>query len=80
MSKIRQEGKKKKKKKNNKKKNYAEHIFSLNRIFSLHKGSHHLLRAVALFPKICLLFCGKQSALQNLGVVPKASIKKKINK
>lgn len=48
----------------------------LIKIFLLHKESHHLLRAAALFPKICLLFCGKQSALQNLGVVPKASIKK----
>lgn len=39
------------------------------RIVPMDEEFHCLLRAADLFPKIHLLFCGKQSALQNLGVV-----------
>lgn len=49
-------------------------------IFLLHEEFHCLLRAADLFPKIHLLFCGKQSALQNLGVVQEVSMEKKKQK
>lgn len=40
-------------------------IIVLMEIFLLHEEFHCLLRAAASFLKIHLLFCGKQSALQN---------------